>query len=262
VNPDLPGVRRCADTGLFLVPATGQVTWRVGRTAYGPLSPQLRDHTMATGWNRFDIHHGRTLYTASTRECAYSEVLAALKKPHASPAAANKDAAFLGLDPATFAAQVATDWTTNHVAAPGIITDDHWRTQRTLWSLRLPLTGWWVRLEDPDSMAAAEKAIPTELATAGAPTLDVGVLRGSNRVATVLVADWVHGLRLDDGTQPLGIHYDSKHATGHSWAYWMPRPDDRTPPKHEPVQVVTEHPVERADPDLLTVTRRFGISLA
>lgn len=252
---DLPGVRRCADTGLLLVPATGQITWRVGKTAHGPLHPQLRDHTTAETWNRFDVHNGRTLYAASNRECAYSEVLAALKRAAASN---TKDAAFLGLTPAGFASEVANDWSRNHVAAPGDIDEDRWRVARTLWSLRLPTAGWWVRLEDPDSMAAAEKAIPTELAAAGAPTVDVGVLRGNNRIATVLLADWIYNLHLDDGTRPLGIHYDSRHATGTSWAYWI-RPGPTT---NEQVTVISEHPIDLHDPDLATVTHRFGVTLS
>lgn len=251
---DLPGARRCADTGLLLVPATGQVTWRVGKTAYGPLSPQLRDNTSAKDWNRFDIHNGRTLYSASTRECAYSEVLDPLKRARPGP---TKDAAFLGRTPGQFAAQVATDWARNNVAPPGDIDERTWRTNRTLWALRLPTTGWWVHLEDPDSMAATEKAIPAQLAAAGAPTLDVSVLRGTtNRIVTVTLADWVHSLPLDDGTHPLGIHYYSRHATGASWAYWLREPAGTPPP-----EVLSEHTIDLDDLDLVTVTQRFGITL-
>ena len=45
-------------------------------------------------------------------------------------------------------------------------------------------------LEHPHSIAAAEAALGDELASVGVGELDVGVLRGANRDATVLLATW------------------------------------------------------------------------
>ncbi len=59
----------------------------------------------------------------------------------------------------------------------------------------------------------------------------------------------------------LGVHYDSRYATGAGWASWMRHIDDGLAADSEPLQVLAEHPVDLSDPDLATIAHRFGISI-
>ncbi|MHB1475467.1 MAG: hypothetical protein ACYCV4_17955 [Dermatophilaceae bacterium] len=130
---------------------------------------------------------------------------------------------------------VEAEWLVRGHMHPGHLARG-WRTERTLYQLDLTDTGWWVFLEHPDSLAAAEAALGDRLASVGVGELDAAVLRGANRDATVLLADWIRGVLLDDDSSAHGIRYDSRHATGHAWAWWMRRVDDGHDRATEPVQ--------------------------
>lgn len=256
MNPPLPGARRCRATGLTLVPATGQNAWRIAKSARGPLHPPLRPaSTHRSGWGRFDATGRRTAYLASTRECAYAEVLAYLRRNLSSGDPLAKDAAALGMSVAQFVAEVESDWATSGHMPPGHLPRG-WRSERLLYELNLPSAGHWVDLATPDSLAAAESALPDQLAATGVTTLDLGVLHGTNREATTAIAAWVSSQTLDDGTSPLGIVYESKHATGLAWAHWLP-----SAPTLRGITERASEPITGEDGDLLTVARRFGITV-
>ena len=126
-----------------------------------------------------------------------------------------------------------------------------------MYEIALPTTGWWVLLEHPDSIAAAEAALEDELASVGVGELDVAVLRGANRDATVLLASWASTELLDDGGMAHGIRFDSRHATGVVWAYWMPESDVRS----TLAVVRAKTKIDETDEDLARVAARIGVKI-
>jgi hypothetical protein len=257
------GARICTRTGLVLLPARGEQGWRIAKTAYGPLNPPTRpdaNDADPTGWGRFDTHGGRTVYAAGSPECAFAEVLAYHRRRLGQVDSLRKDAEFLGLDPAALAGRVEREWQDRGHLPPGHLTTG-WRTERALYELRLPDPGWWVLLEHPDSLAGTEAARGDALASVGVGELDVSVLRGGNRGATVLIADWVHHAVLDDGSHAHGITYRSRHATGDAWAVWIRTAAGSHDPTRGPVRVLGSAPITSTDLDLLAVADRFGITI-
>ena len=249
------GSRQCAKTGLMVVPATSQTVWRIAKTVHGSLNPPLRHGgDDRSGWGRFDVDGGETAYFASTPECAYAEVLAYLRRRLGEADSLAKDAAAVGLSITEFAAAVEKDWKNAGHSPPGYV-PRYWRDERGLYEMTLPAAGWWVDLATPGSIAAVETALGSVLSSLGVTSLDLAVLYGADRSVTTTIAEWVSTQTLDDASTPLGIVYDSKHATGQAWAYWLPV--DTSPAVDEK----REYSVEDDDPDLITVSKRFGITI-
>ncbi len=115
-----------------------------------------------------------------------------------------------------------------------------------------------VRLPYVDgSNEMAEAALGERLAALGVAALDVAVLRADQRQATVLLADWLRGLTLQDGSATHGIGYDSRHATGAVWAYWLRRVDDGHAAGTEPFTALAgEWALAELDTDLQGVAPR------
>jgi RES domain-containing protein len=257
------GGRICSSTGLVLVPAEAETTWRVSKSSYGALNPLVRPIDAdedPESWGRFDTHGGRTIYCASSRECAFAEVLAYHRRKLGESDSLAKDAAFLGLSPVELAALVDDEWQDRGHMRPGHLAKG-WRTERSVYRVVLPASGWWALLEQPESMAALERHLGDSLASVGASQLDVSVLRGNNRDATILIADWVRAQTLDDGDRAHGIVYESRLATGKARAFWLRRVDDGAPLSSEPVNAQYDGHIAANDPDLSLVAERMGIKI-
>lgn len=255
--------RLCSRTGVALAAAAGEHAWRVARTAYGPLNPPLRptDGGDARDWGRFDTRGGRTLYGAASREGAYAEVLAAFKRrlgvsdPLAGAAAGLDD-----LDGTNgLITLIEDEWASHGHMHLGHLPRG-WRAARALYELRLPKQGWWVELEHPDSLAAAEDILGARLAELGVESLTVATLRGEEREVTALIARWLRALVLDDGDQAHGIRFGSKHATGTCWAYWL-RQVHGHPVASEALTSDGGSAIDDADADLRRVADRFGLQI-
>ena len=88
--------RRCASTGLTLVQAAGQISFRVAKDRYGALSVRKNSivgpmpiGTAATSDSRGRYDSiGSTIYLADSRQCAYAEVLLGFRQQRASVAKA------------------------------------------------------------------------------------------------------------------------------------------------------------------------------
>ncbi len=91
--------------------------------------------------------------------------------------------------------------------------------------------------------------------------LDLTVLYGGNRHATVDIADGVRSTTLDDGTRPHGIVYRSRHAGGDVHAYWLRAVDAGLSVIAEPVTADAGAPITEADPDLQATATRYGLSV-
>ena len=124
-----PGVRVCSRTGLVLVPAAGEREFRVASSSYGALNPPVRDPmgSAVLSWSRHDTYGGRTVYTASTRGCAFDEVLAGFRRRLGTTDSLVKDAAAVGLTVAEFIAAMEQDWASLGVLYPGHV-PAVWRT--------------------------------------------------------------------------------------------------------------------------------------
>lgn len=88
-----------------------------------------------------------------------------------------------------------------------------WHAERAVYRLALPSDGWWVLLEHPDSLAAIEFALGEHLASGGVSALDVAVLRGGQREATVLMAGWI---RQQGGASSNGAGSCARHSVASS----------------------------------------------
>lgn len=257
-----PGARVCSRTGLVLVPAAGEREFRVAVTSYGALNPPVRGPggSDVRSWSRHDTHGGRTVYTASTRGCVFDEVLAGFRRRLGAADSLVKDAAAVGLTVGEFIAAMEQDWAALGVLFPGHV-PGAWRAGRSLFTVLLPATGWWVALDAPDSIAAIRRELGDRIASFGVTDLDLTVLYGGNRQATVEIADWVRSAALDDDGRAHGIVYRSRHAGGDVHAYWLRAVDAGLPVTAEPVTADAGAPIMATDPDLLATAARYGLTI-
>lgn len=86
--------------------------------------------------------------------------------------------------------------------------------------------GWLVDVVHPASISALESAhngaIGRFLASRGIPALNLHVLTSDNRFVTTMLAELMRETALDDGTNPRGVHFPSKHGGYTCRAIWMP----------------------------------------
>jgi hypothetical protein len=254
----MSGGRQCIGTGVWLVDDF-RVGYRVATKTYGPMNPLPRLAGDDPGlWNRYDTP-GSTVYLADTEEIAFAEMLSsfALKLGQTHPL--QKDADFFGISLDEYMAGLAGEWDGQQNMQPGCL-PRHWRDRRLIYRLGLLAPGWWVDVEHPDSIAAISGAVGQQLRECvGLERLTLGTLHGENRTATTLIATWLRGLTLDDGTEPVGIRFRSKHGGGYSWAYWLRRADSGL--AGDPMTADGGTAIERNRPALVTVTNRFRIKI-
>lgn len=136
-----------------------------------------------------------------------------------------------------------------------------WRTARLLYTATHPRSGWWVMLDTAESIGVIRSALGERLGVGGVIDIDLALLHGPDRPATVEIADWVRSAALDDGTAPHGIVYRSRHAGGDVYAYWLRRLDSEHPAAAEPLTVDTGAPITARDPDLLATAARYGLTV-
>lgn len=219
---------------------------RVARLTYGAFGVLCRpnDGGKPADWSRFDTPGGRTLYCAESRECAFAESISVFKQP---------------LGALAIGGAVEREWADLGYLPPGHLSPS-WRTDRALYTLRLPDTGWWILLETPDSLAAIETALGQQLNALGATMITVATLRGEDRAVTTTIAAWARSQLVGDDAMPaLGITYFSKHAAGQCWAYWMRATDDGMPVTAEAVMYEQVDRIAHNEPALVAVAARYGV---
>lgn len=190
----------------------------------GPF-PAESDPNVGDSRGRYDTV-GSTIYLADSRACAYAEVLMTFRKDRA---AISRAAASIGWDINSYIEQILEDASNNGIDPPWGISVD-WQMARSVYEIRLPLSGWWVQIDHPDTLAALETHLP---AMAGhleeVKVLTAGNITGEDRDLTTLIAHTIRQTVLDDGSEPLGISYQSKTLHGRCWAYWDRRADANLP---------------------------------
>ncbi|NUL49018.1 hypothetical protein F7P69_28005 [Cellulosimicrobium funkei] len=228
--------RTCTTTGFRLVAAGGQTAYRVAKDRYGALSARRNELVgpppagsppgAGDSRGRYDTI-GSTLYLADSRRCAYAEVLNGFRAERAQIA---RTAQSIGMTVDEYIEAVIADAEANGLAVPWAVSVD-WQLERSIYEIRLPRQGWWVRIDHPDTLKALEDLAS---ATAGAmgqvAMLTATEVTGPNRDLTTLLAHLIRQQTLDDGHEPLGIVYPSRTLTGTCRAYWDRRADESLPP--------------------------------
>ncbi|MFC0421863.1 hypothetical protein ACFFHP_15100 [Glutamicibacter ardleyensis] len=244
----------------MLVSTTWQTAFRIQGTGFPPISAPLRDSgSSRMSWNRFDIP-GETVYFADKALCAYQEVLAQFKRKLGVADPLAKDADALGLSLEEFYDAVASEWEEKHFMSSGTL-PRKWREDRQLHIVSMPQHGWWVHIEDPESICALERAIPDVLLDSGISALDTADLRSQNRLLTTSVAEHLASTKLFDGSLPLGIIFSSRHGSGINYAVWKQASKGPLMNRTDEMEVLASKPISFRDPDLETAARLFGLTV-
>lgn len=252
-------MRICEQTGLCLVPANGQTVYRIQKSSYGALNPVLReDSATRSEWGRWDVLNHRTIYAASSREGAYLETLgwADLEEPKVKNV--RLDDLFDDEGKTSWLDAIDAEWRTQGHMPIGQL-PRQWRDERTIYTLQLPRTGWFIRVDHSASIAAVRDT--WRAATASAATLTLTDLLSADRELTTKIADLLHSKILDDGSLAHGLVYPSKHGTDHDcWAIWLRSIDDGNPDR-EPTTVLTSAPIDFNDRDLRAASQALKVRL-
>jgi len=260
-DPTTTGERVCASTGMVLVPAAAGTVWRIAKTSYGALGPPQRPLTgTRDGWGRYDAAGHRTVYGASTAQAAYAESLAVFRPKFTRDGLMLSDL-FDDAGHTSLLDQVAAEWAEREHMPPGSLPAG-WRSDRLLYQLSLPVTGWFVDVERAETIAALSAALGGELARFGLETLTTAHLRGDDRDVTTTVAGWIRDQVLDDGSLPHGIRFGSKHdSTWTCWAIWLRALDDGKDLTSEPTTAAAGLAIDDAahNPDLNHVLTLFHL---
>ncbi|MBX9244662.1 RES domain-containing protein [Actinotalea ferrariae] len=209
-------------------------------------------------WSRWDTP-GRTLYVGETIRSAYAEVLQHFRRPRAGDPVAQL-AELLGMTPEEYLAAVDQEQAPLGCMPRGQFPAG-WRHDRALYRVRLPRGGWWIDVEHGDSLTALDSAPGLSQVGFTEPLTRAHVL-GDERRITVALAEHMRSLRLFDGSEALGVTWNSKLGYGKNWAFWMRRLDDGLEPAaDDPALVGHGAEIDAHDPDLTYVADRFGIHL-
>lgn len=218
MRPGVDSERTCSRTNLSLVASAGRLVYRVARKDIGPLSPRSRP----TGgprdnWSRYDIPRRKTVYCGSTFIGAYTEAMYWAKQP--LPEIIHTLALELEKSGDEFCREVALQWTKSHMS-PHCLSAG-WRERRKLYTLKLPSKGWFVDVSASGTVAAIRNGIGSGSRSMSGITL--GDISGDNRGVTTGIAERLAVTKLDDGTLPLGVRFQSKHGADlECWAIWLP----------------------------------------
>lgn len=238
----------CSATGLALIKYPSKGTWRVFKTAFGPLTGRPRISDDPEDWNRFDLPDAATLYSSTDVQGAYAEVLAPLR-PRVNELAALAASVFDDVGPGDD--PIGEEWAEKGHMLVGNIAKV-WHVERNLAQVGVATDGWYIDIEHPVSLQVLRSQFAGLLAERALRDFDVSVIRGHDRVVTCAVAEWVNALYLEDGSVPLGIRYNSRHAT--DWECWATFPDTKTIAVHT---VGLDH----TDTDLRATADLFGLRL-
>jgi hypothetical protein len=214
--------------------------WRVARGGPEGIRFQAADRVdddNPRGGNRFDSFTGSygTLYFGASLEVCYAETLGRLRPKQ------------------SLALLAAGDWDEMHVMLPGNIAAD-WRLRRTAVRAR-PTSHPFVNITHPDTLAELNQhpTLMAGLAHYGIDDLDLSDVTGKDRRVTRFIAKYIHDLQDNDGEPAWGgVRYLSR--LGEGWACWAIS-------DHCTFEVLERKSIAENDPDLLTVTDRFGITV-
>lgn len=148
--------------------------------------------------NRFDVPGGGVLYCATEPAGCYAETLARFR-PSAAVRAAVEDE-----DP-------------KFMICGGVPAD--WRDRRLEVELAVDEALPFLDVEHEATHDFLTTAVAREMAALSIPVIDVGVIRGPNRLATRAIAAWAFAAQDEDGNlRYSGIRYMSRLGDHECWA--------------------------------------------
>lgn len=227
--------------------ADGGDAWRIAKDRYvatsgitgvlvgdriGPLP-----HGVPDGRGRYDTL-GRTVYFADSPTTALAEVLAPFRVQALSLA---NDAAAIGVDVESYRVRLATELRERELPVPGEIPAS-WQLARSLYRVRMPQSGWWVKMDSPDTLNAL-----SDVMHGVRGQLTLGDVCGGDRVLTTQLAQVIRDSILDDDTLPLGISFPSKTAYGRCFAWWNRTADANTNPADNDVKLADSGAIESTE---------------
>jgi hypothetical protein len=116
---------------------------------------------------------------------------------------------------------VAAEWAEMNFQPPGTL-NAGWRHARALYELKLPNQGWFIDIQDAESLAALRRQLGDPLRALEVSTLTMSHLTGEDRRLTTVIANWLWQVTLDDGRKAHGIKYSSKYGSNWTcWALWL-----------------------------------------
>lgn len=201
----------CERTGLALVPASEQQTFRLAKPSYGVLNPLVRGLSSSedrAGWNRFDLSGEQTIYCASSPEGAYGELLGALKISGTYRGQDYLD----GVGDAGLYSLIAEDWAGLGKRPPGVV-DIDWLHAHRMYTVAMPPSGWFVEIEHARTLTYLSGHIPLPLWERSIAEITVSEIRSSDRHITTELAGTLAAAVLAKRSPALGVHYHSKHGT-------------------------------------------------
>ena len=217
----------------LVLPAPGLV-YRVGRLA-GPLDPSriaAEDALATRAGNRFDVVGGGVIYCGTEARGCFAETVARFR-----PSA--KMRALMQQEDSGF------------VACGGV--PQNWRDQRTVVSVRIVDPLPFIDIDHPVTHEYLNAKMADELAGLGVETLDVGNIRGPNRLVTRAAASWAYWAEDAAGSAKYsGIRYMSRVLPDQEcWAVF----------EGTPIVEVSRRAIEINDPDLSAVADVWGLRI-
>lgn len=243
------------DPRFGLTQADGRTMYRVAKDQYvnsGGILSVLPNNTVgptngADSRGRFDSL-GRTVYLADSADCAFAEVLMPFRRRRDALAV---DAQAIVPEPGEprmtldeYIEAVTKEAAENDLDAPWAVGAE-WQMARSIFSVRMPLVGWWVRIDDARTLDFLSESNRDEMPRLIGDTrsLTLADVTGENRALTTFLAQRIRTIYLEDGSYPLGIEYPSKSGTGRCFAYFARRLDDGLLPGPDDPAVIASHNV-------------------
>lgn len=211
-------------------PPPGPV-FRVGRSS-GPLEPSriaAEDALATRAGNRFDVVGGGVIYCGTTAKGCFAETVARFR-PSAKMRAlmAEQDPGF--------------------VTCGGV--PQNWRDQRTIVAASIADSLPFVDIDSPVTHEYLNAKMADELADLGIETLDVGNVRGPNRLITRAASSWAYWAEDAGGPKYSGIRYMSRVLPDEEcWAVF----------EGTPIVEVSRRAIEVSDPDLEDIAAMWGL---
>lgn len=217
-----------------LVAAPPGPVYRVGRNG-DPLRPSriaAQDALATRAGNRFDVVGGGVIYCGTHVKGCFAEVVARFRpSPKMRTLMEQEDAGF--------------------VTCGGV--PQNWRDQRTVVAASIADALPFVDIDNPITHEYLNAKMAAELTDLGVDTLDVGNVRGANRLITRAASSWAYWAAHDAGSPKYsGIRYLSRVLPDEEcWAVF----------EGTPIVEVSRRPIEINDPDLQAVADMWGLRI-
>lgn len=214
----------------------GSEAGRAGRSflrggIFPPRECEARQVEDPRAGNRFDVVGGGVIYCGTTVKGCFAETIARFR-----PSA--KMRVLLAQEDPGF------------VTCGGV--PQNWRDQRTIVAASIADSLPFVDIDDPITHEFLSAKMAEELADLGVEVLDVGNVRGPNRLITRAASSWAYYAQDSGSPKYSGIRYMSRVLPNEEcWAVF----------EGTPIVEVSRRSIDVGDPDLKTVADTWGLRI-